>query len=169
MKQDTEQKDLKLHRITDAEIELPKWVAVRLKDSEAAIQASQLSADKMAKAWGSVPEAEATAAIAAGVLPATWMVRNYGNITDGRGIPFMMMGLVLLAMCVAVYVFTTLITPAPTQEELEKAGWRPPLKVLVETKITGPTDPRIISIGLIVLMILTILLICVETQNQDCR
>jgi SSS family solute:Na+ symporter len=108
----------------------------------------------MVKSWGSVPEAEASAAIAAGVLPSTWKVLNYGNITEGRGIPFMMMGLILLGMCVVVYVVVSLATPAPTQEELDKAGWRPPLRILVETKVTGITDPRIISIGLIALMII---------------
>jgi len=30
------------------------------------------------------------------------MVANYGIITDGWGIPFMMTGLILLCMCIAV-------------------------------------------------------------------
>jgi SSS family solute:Na+ symporter len=81
------------------------------------------------------------------------MVLNYGVISEGAGIPFMMMGLVLLGMCVVVYVVVTLATPAPTQEELDRAGWQPPLRILVETKLTGITDPRIISIGLIALML----------------
>ena len=149
----TVKKQLKLHKITDAEEKLPEWVAMRLVDSQAAIKASGLTADKMVKVWGSVPEAEATAAIAAGVLPSTWMVLNYGVISEGKGIPFMMMGLVLLGICVVVYVVVSLATRAPTQEELDRAGWQPPLRILVETKLTGITDPRIISIGLIVLMI----------------
>jgi hypothetical protein len=49
-------------------------------------------------------------------------------------------------------VVTTLLTPAPTAEDLERIGWRPPLRVLVETKITGIADPRIVAIGLFVLM-----------------
>ncbi len=81
------------------------------------------------------------------------MVADYGVITDGWGIPFMMMGLILLSMCVAVYVVTSLLTPAPTAEELEKMGWKSPLKTLVEKKITKITDPRAIAIGLFILMV----------------
>ena len=32
-------------------------------------------------------------------------------------------------------------------------GWRAPLRVLTETKISGMTDPRMIALGLIVLMV----------------
>lgn len=81
------------------------------------------------------------------------VVTNYEIINHGWGIPFMMMGLILLSMCVAVYVIVSLMTPAPTDEELEKISWRPPLRVLVETKITGIADPRIVAIGLFALMI----------------
>jgi hypothetical protein len=66
----------------------------------------------------------------------------------------MMMGLILLTMCIIVYVIVSLKTPAPTQEELDTMGWRPPLKVLTETKIKGLTDPRIIALGLVVLMVI---------------
>ena len=64
----------------------------------------------------------------------------------------MMMGLILVSMCIVVYIVVSLATPAPTSEELDKMGWRPPLKVLVEKKITGITDPRVIAIGLFILM-----------------
>jgi hypothetical protein len=33
-------------------------------------------------------------------------------------------------------------------------GWRPPLKILTEAKITGPFDPRVMALGLIVLMVI---------------
>ena len=64
------------------------------------------------------------------------------------------MGLILLAMCIIVYVIVSLKTPAPTQEELDAMGWRAPLKVLTETKIKGLTDPRMIALGLVILMII---------------
>ena len=70
----------------------------------------------------------------------------------------MMMGLALLVMCVAVYVIVSFMTTAPTQDELDRMGWRPPLKVLTETKIAGPFDPRIMAVGLPVLMVILYIL-----------
>lgn len=81
------------------------------------------------------------------------MVADYGIITDGWGIPFMMAGLVLLCMCIGVYVITSLVTPAPTAEELEKMGWKPPFGAITSTKITGITDPRLMTGILFVVMI----------------
>jgi len=82
------------------------------------------------------------------------MVADYGIITDGWGIPYMMAGLILLCMCVGVYVIVSLVTPAPTAEELEKMGWQPPLKAITSTKITGITDPRIAAMLLFAVMII---------------
>ncbi len=82
------------------------------------------------------------------------MVADYGIITDGWGIPYMMAGLILLCMCVSVYVIVSLVTPAPTAEELEKMGWQPPHKAITSTKITGITDPRIAAMLLFVVMII---------------
>lgn len=101
-------------------------------------------------------------AIETGRIPAAsiidGVVTNYEIVTHGWGIPFMMMGLILLAICIAVYVIVSLITPAPTEEELDKMGWRPPLKVLTESKVAGLFDPRIIAVGLIVLMVILYIL-----------
>ena len=82
------------------------------------------------------------------------MVADYGIITDGWGIPYMMAGLILLCMCVGVYVIVSLVTPAPTAEELEKMAWQPPLKAITSTKITGITDPRIAAMLLFAVMII---------------
>lgn len=104
-----------------------------------------------------VPALTVQAAIEAGRIGpekiSEGIVQNYEVINHGLGIPFMMMGLILLCMCILVYVVTSLLTPAPTPEELEKMGWQAPLKVIMETKISGITDPRIVAIGLFVLMI----------------
>ena len=81
------------------------------------------------------------------------MVADYGVITDGWGIPYMMVGLILLCMCIGVYVVISLVTPAPTAEELEKMGWKPPLRTIISAKITGITDPRIGAGLLLVVMI----------------
>ena len=104
-----------------------------------------------------VPAAEVQAAIDAGrVAPEKIVegtVKNYETVTHGLGIPYMMMGLILLCMCIGVYVVTSLLTPAPTDEELEKMGWKPPLRAITSTRITGITDPRVMAGILFVIMI----------------
>jgi SSS family solute:Na+ symporter len=100
---------------------------------------------------------QVTAAIEAGrIVPdriVDGMVANYERVSHGLGIPFMLMGLLLLGICVLVYVVTSLVTPAPTSEELEEMGWQPPLRAITQNKITGITDPRVLAMGLFVLMI----------------
>jgi SSS family solute:Na+ symporter len=81
-------------------------------------------------------------------------VADYGIITDGWGIPYMMAGLILLCMCIGVYVVVSLATPAPTAEELDKMGWKPPLRAITGTKITSITDPRVAAGLLFVAMII---------------
>jgi len=130
------------------------YVALPVRYLQPALDAKQIATDTFIKTNGSVPATELTAALATGTLLSVWKVANYGHVTHGIGIPFMMMGLILLAMCIIVYVIVSLKTPAPTQEELDAMGWRPPLKVLTETKIKGITDPRIIAMGLVVLMVI---------------
>ena len=106
----------------------------------------------------SVPAADVQPAIeAARVAPERivgGVVADYGIICDGWGIPYMMAGLILLCMCIGIYVVVSLATPAPTAEELERMGWKPPLKAITSTKITGITDPRIAAGLLFVVMII---------------
>ena len=130
------------------------YVALPVRYLQPAPDAKEVATDTFIKTNGSVPATELTAALATGTLPSAWKVANYGHVTHGIGIPFMMMGLILLTMCIVVYVIVSLMTPAPTQEELDAMGWRAPLKVLTETKIKGITDPRIIALGLVVLMVI---------------
>ncbi len=130
------------------------YVALPARYLQTALESNVVTIDNIIETKGSVPAAELTAALASGTLPSAWKVANYGRVTHGIGIPFMMMGLILLTMCIIIYVIVTIRTPAPTQEELDAMGWRAPLKVLTETKIKGPTDPRMIALGLIILMII---------------
>ena len=74
-------------------------------------------------------------------------------VADTWGIPFMQVGWWLFCMCVVVFFFTSLVTPAPTREQLDEIHWQPPMKVLRETKLGGMTDPRIVSLCLIGLLI----------------
>ncbi len=81
------------------------------------------------------------------------MVAGYGIITDGWGIPYMMAGLILLCICMAVYVVTSLLTSAPTDEELDKMGWKSPLHAITSAGFTGIRDPRLMAGILFVVMI----------------
>jgi SSS family solute:Na+ symporter len=105
-----------------------------------------------------VPAVQVQAAIDAGRIAPDKIVEetvtNYEAVSHGLGIPYMMMGLILLCMCITVYVFTSLLTPAPSPAELEKMGWQPPLKAVTGTKVTSLKDPRILAAGLFVLMII---------------
>ena len=105
-----------------------------------------------------VPVDQVQAVISTGRIPAgnfvDGMVLNYECIAQGIGIPYMLMGLVLFATCMVVYIGTSLATPAPTEEELEKMGWQSPWKELIEKKISGISDPRIAAIGLFVVMLI---------------
>ena len=81
------------------------------------------------------------------------MVAGYGIITDGWGIPYMMAGLILLCICIAVYVIVSLVTTAPTAEELDKMGWKSPLHAIISAEFTGIRDPRLMAGILFVVMI----------------
>jgi SSS family solute:Na+ symporter len=113
---------------------------------------AELTSETIHELYASVPQADVESALAGGTLLGSWEVLNYERIAHGVGIPFMMMGLILVSMCIVIYVVVSLATAAPTEQELEQMGWRPPLKDLLEKKITGITDPRIIAVGLFVLM-----------------
>ena len=130
------------------------YVALPVRYLQPALATKVIATDTLIETNASVPEAELTAALTAGTLLPHWQVANYGHITHGIGIPFMMMGLILLVLCITVYVTVSLKTTAPTQDELDAMGWRSPLKVLTEAKIKGLTDPRLIAMGLITLMVI---------------
>ena len=74
-----------------------------------------------------------------------------GLVTDpaqGLGIPFMLVGPLLAAACSAIYIVVSLLTPAMDPEEVAKVCWDHPLAFL-EGRITGASDPRMVSLILI--------------------
>ena len=73
-------------------------------------------------------------------------------VADVWGIPFMQVGWWLFCLCSIVYVITSLSTPPPKQEQLDAIHWEPPMKALFGSKLTGMSDPRSISLGLIAVM-----------------
>jgi SSS family solute:Na+ symporter len=78
-----------------------------------------------------------------------------GLVTDprvGPGIPFMLVGPMLCALCIATYIIVSLSTAPPPAARLENACWGSPPKAL-SGKLDGLRDPRLLSVLLFVLMV----------------
>jgi SSS family solute:Na+ symporter len=74
-----------------------------------------------------------------------------GLVSDpaqGLGLPFMLVGPLIAAACVAVYVVTSWLTPAMAAEELAQVCWDHPLAFL-EGRLDGAGDPRIVALVLL--------------------
>jgi len=79
-----------------------------------------------------------------------------GIVTDpiqGLGIPFMLVGPILCAMCIVIYVFVSLATPKPAPQKLENVCWDHPLQAIKEGRLTGAGDPRMIALYLFIVMV----------------
>jgi solute:Na+ symporter, SSS family len=85
-------------------------------------------------------------------LPSSRLTDFGGFVTDpvqGLGIPFMLAGPIIAVVCVAIYVLTSLLTPAMDEAEVSKVCWDHPLAFL-KGPITAISDPRIVSLLLLV-------------------
>ena len=71
----------------------------------------------------------------------------------GLGIPFMLQAAYMFVVWSVLYVVVSLLTPAPPPEQVENTTWPNPLAVIFHGKLTGLTDPRLLSLGLLVMMI----------------
>lgn len=70
-----------------------------------------------------------------------------GLVTDpvqGLGIPFMLVGPLLAAACVAMYLVVSLLTPAMNQDIVRAVCWDHPLGFL-RGRLIGIGDPRVIA------------------------
>ena len=74
-------------------------------------------------------------------------------IAGKLGIPFMLVGGIFFVMCFVIYVIVSLATPAPNAANLKNLVWDHPLAFLSEGKVQGVTDPRIMALILLALMI----------------
>ena len=79
-----------------------------------------------------------------------------GLVTDprvGPGIPFMLVGPMLCALCIVTYIIVSLTTTPPTAAQLENACWGSPLKAR-SGRFIGLGDPRLLSVLLFGLMVI---------------
>ena len=77
-----------------------------------------------------------------------------GLVTDpvqGMGIPFMLVGPIIAAACVVIYVVTSLLTPAMDRKMVEQVCWDHPLAFL-RGPFSGASDPRVVSVVLVTLV-----------------
>ena len=74
-------------------------------------------------------------------------------ITDVVGIPFMLQAWWLFCFCSVVFITVSLLTPRPLPEQVKDLCWENPVKVILQGKVTGITDPRIIAAVLLGTMI----------------
>ena len=92
----------------------------------------------------------------------TAQLENYtGLVSDpklGLGIPFMLVGPILTVVCIIIYVVRSLTTPAMDKELVAKVCWDHPLSFL-SGKITGMSDPRIVTLILIATVAILYLII----------
>jgi SSS family solute:Na+ symporter len=78
-----------------------------------------------------------------------------GLVTDpvqGLGIPFMLAGPILCAICIVTYIVVSLTSPPPSPGQLENACWGSPLKAVTESRITGVSDPRVVALVLFLVL-----------------
>ena len=81
-----------------------------------------------------------------------------GLVTDpiqGLGIPFMIVGPILCAMCIVIYVVVSLATPKPDPAKLENVCWEHPIKALTYGKIERIGDPRVVA-GLLFVVVIVL-------------
>jgi SSS family solute:Na+ symporter len=74
-----------------------------------------------------------------------------GLVTDpvqGLGVPFMLVGPILCAMCIVLYVVVSISTPRPDPVKLKDVCWEHPLQVITQGRITGAGDPRMVALYL---------------------
>ena len=74
-------------------------------------------------------------------------------ITELWGIPYMMQSFWLFVIISIIFVFVSLITPRPAPEKVEGLTFKKPLAFLFEGKVTGISDPRILSAILLSIMV----------------
>ena len=78
-----------------------------------------------------------------------------GLITDplhGLGIPYLMAGAILTALCMVMFVVVSLLTPPMDSTRVAEVTWDHPLDFL-KGRITGLSDPRMVSLCLVVTIV----------------
>ena len=73
-------------------------------------------------------------------------------VTRQWGIPFMLQAWYLFVICSIVHVTVSLLTSPPETHRVEKYCWKSPWAVIMEKEFSGPTDPRLLALLLVIVM-----------------
>jgi SSS family solute:Na+ symporter len=92
-------------------------------------------------------------ALGAVVFVADFPAFGFRIVTEGWGIPFLLQAWILFVICSAVYVAVSLLTPPPAPSRVDRYCWSNPLAVVTESRISGPTDPRVLALLLVLVMV----------------
>lgn len=68
--------------------------------------------------------------------------------TVGMGVPFMLVGPFIAILCFAIYIITSLLTPAMDEKEVSKVCWDHPL-AFMRGPVEAVSDPRIVTLILL--------------------
>jgi SSS family solute:Na+ symporter len=93
--------------------------------------------------------------IGTAILDGRARVGFEGLVTDpiqGIGIPFMLVGPIIAALCIVIFVVVSLLTPAPAADRIKNVCWEHPLAML-RGRLAGWSDPRLIASVLMVVMV----------------
>lgn len=74
-------------------------------------------------------------------------------VADFVAIPFMLVGGIFFVLSMATYIIVSLATPAPAETNIRGLVWESPLAFLKEGRIQGVTDPRIMALILLAIMV----------------
>jgi Trk-type K+ transport system membrane component len=74
-------------------------------------------------------------------------------VADFVAIPFMLVGGIFFVLCMLAYIVVSLATPAPADANIKDLVWEHPLAFLKEGEISGVTDPRIMALILLLIMV----------------
>lgn len=80
-------------------------------------------------------------------------ISGYMYLTHGWHMPFMMQAWWLFVICTGIYFLVSSFTKRSSPDVIEKYTWKNPLAVITEGKLQGWSDPRIITLLLISVLV----------------
>ncbi|MBK8979000.1 MAG: sodium/solute symporter [Planctomycetes bacterium] len=86
-------------------------------------------------------------------LPAFGDVQWITSSERGLGVSFMMQAFWGFCICSAIFVATSLVTPAPPAAQTDDTTWPDPLQVVLHGRLRGVGDPRVLAGLLFALMV----------------
>lgn len=74
-------------------------------------------------------------------------------VTKQLGIPFMLQAWWLFVLCCVIFTIVSFLTPPPTPRQTDGLCWPHPLAALTHAPLAGATDPRVLALILVAMMV----------------